>query len=280
MLKRGEVDVAYLLDAPQAEEVKRDPNLKLAFSGGIGTVYLDFLDQWDPKSPWYDQRVRLAASLRHRPQGASARRRRSAPRKPNGSVVPRSFEFALPLEPHPVRPRQGQAAAGRGRLPQRLRRRRPASAGRRTRRSARRSAATSGRSASGRGSGRWSARPSTRALATKKLQGRVHVRQLRCTATRPRACRRPCRATGPTPTAAIPTSTRCTSSRRARPTRRSARRCCTRSSRLLYERVRFAPIYDYIWPSGVGPRVAEPGADADRSVPVVGAARRGELKRK
>ena len=28
--------------------------------------------------------------------------------------------------------------------------------------------------------------------------------------------------------------------------------------RLLYERVRFAPIYEYIWPSGVGPRVAEP----------------------
>jgi ABC-type transport system substrate-binding protein len=25
MLKRGEVDVAYLLDAPQAQEVKRDP---------------------------------------------------------------------------------------------------------------------------------------------------------------------------------------------------------------------------------------------------------------
>ena len=31
---------AYLLDAPQAMEVKRDPNLKLAFSGGIGTFYL------------------------------------------------------------------------------------------------------------------------------------------------------------------------------------------------------------------------------------------------
>jgi len=28
--------------------------------------------------------------------------------------------------------------------------------------------------------------------------------------------------------------------------------------RLLHERVRFAPIFDYVWPSGVGPRVAEP----------------------
>src|SRR5260370_8321103 len=63
MLKRGEVDLAYLLDAPQAMEVKRDPTLKLVFSGGIGTYYLDFFDQWDPKSPWHDRRVRLAASL-------------------------------------------------------------------------------------------------------------------------------------------------------------------------------------------------------------------------
>src|SRR3989449_5630884 len=61
MLKRGEVDIAYLLDVPQAQEVKRDPNLKLAFSGGIAIFYLDFLDQWDPKSPWHDRRGGLAA---------------------------------------------------------------------------------------------------------------------------------------------------------------------------------------------------------------------------
>jgi peptide/nickel transport system substrate-binding protein len=29
MLKRGEVDIAYLLEVPQAEEVKRDPKLKV-----------------------------------------------------------------------------------------------------------------------------------------------------------------------------------------------------------------------------------------------------------
>src|SRR2546428_8598535 len=62
MLKKGEVDVAYLLDAPMAEEVRRTPTLKLAFSGGIGVFFLDFFDQWDPRSPWHDRRVRLAAS--------------------------------------------------------------------------------------------------------------------------------------------------------------------------------------------------------------------------
>ena len=49
MLMRDEVDVAYLLDASLAETVKRTPKLKLAFSGGIGTTYIDFLDMWDPK---------------------------------------------------------------------------------------------------------------------------------------------------------------------------------------------------------------------------------------
>jgi len=29
--------------------------------------------------------------------------------------------------------------------------------------------------------------------------------------------------------------------------------------RLVYDRVRYGPIFEYVWPSGVGPRVAEPG---------------------
>src|SRR5881628_3907852 len=42
MLKKGEVDVAYLLDAPTALEIKRDPNLHLAFSGAIGIHFVEF----------------------------------------------------------------------------------------------------------------------------------------------------------------------------------------------------------------------------------------------
>jgi peptide/nickel transport system substrate-binding protein len=103
MLKRGEVDIAYLLDATLAEEIKRDPSLKLAFSGAIGTFYLDFLDQWDPKSPWHDKRVRLAASLALDRRGISMAETLGASR-PTGNVVPRTFEFAIPLEPHPYDP--------------------------------------------------------------------------------------------------------------------------------------------------------------------------------
>lgn len=103
MLKRGEVDIAYLLEAPQAQEVKRDPNLKLAFSGGIAVFYLDFLDQWDPKSPWHDRRVRLAANYAIDRQALSEAETLGAS-KPAGNHVPPTFEFALPLEPYPYDP--------------------------------------------------------------------------------------------------------------------------------------------------------------------------------
>ncbi len=106
-LTRGEVDVAYLLDASLAQAVKKDPKLKLAFSGGIGTYYLDFFDMWDPKSPWADQRVRKAASLALDRKAISEAETLGAS-KPNGSVVLRNTEFALPIDPDPYDPAQAK----------------------------------------------------------------------------------------------------------------------------------------------------------------------------
>jgi peptide/nickel transport system substrate-binding protein len=103
MLKKGEVDVAYDLDVPAAEEVKRDPRLRLAFSGGIGSFYLDFLEQWDPKSPWHDPRVRLAANYALDREALNEAERLGAS-PPAGSIIPRTFEFALPIEPYPYDP--------------------------------------------------------------------------------------------------------------------------------------------------------------------------------
>jgi peptide/nickel transport system substrate-binding protein len=103
MLKRGEVDIAYLIEPAQAPEIKRDPTLRLAFSGGIGIAAIDFLDQFDPKSPWADKRVRLAASYAIDRWALSEAETLGAS-KPTGSLVPRSFEFALPLEAHPYNP--------------------------------------------------------------------------------------------------------------------------------------------------------------------------------
>src|SRR5215471_2759477 len=103
MLKRGEVDVVYTLDAPQALELQKDPSLRLAFSGGIGIAAVDFLDMWDPKSPWADKRVRLAANYAIDRRGISEMETLGAS-KPTGSIIPRTFEFALPIEPYPYDP--------------------------------------------------------------------------------------------------------------------------------------------------------------------------------
>jgi peptide/nickel transport system substrate-binding protein len=62
MLKRGEADIVYLLQSELAEETRRTPGLTLRPTPIVSTHWLVFLDQWDPKSPWADRRVRLAAN--------------------------------------------------------------------------------------------------------------------------------------------------------------------------------------------------------------------------
>ena len=62
-LKRGEVDIAYSIRGELAEDLQQTPglNLKPAVVQGVFNIY--FADQWDPKSPWHDERVRRAASV-------------------------------------------------------------------------------------------------------------------------------------------------------------------------------------------------------------------------
>lgn len=104
MLKKGEVDVAYDLDPPAAEDVKRDANLTLAFSGGIGIPWVDFLHgQWDPQSPWHDRRVRLAVNYAIDRQAISDAETLGAS-KPTGGIIPKHFPYVMPLEPYPYDP--------------------------------------------------------------------------------------------------------------------------------------------------------------------------------
>jgi peptide/nickel transport system substrate-binding protein len=108
MLKRGEIDLAFLLEVPQAQEVKRDATLKLAFSGGIATFYLDFFDMWNPKSPWADRRVRLAASQAHDRKTLNEAETLGQSRL-TGSFVPRNLDFARVIEPPAYDPARAKA---------------------------------------------------------------------------------------------------------------------------------------------------------------------------
>jgi peptide/nickel transport system substrate-binding protein len=106
-LKRGEVDVAYFLNGPIAEEVRRTPGLRLMAVRTNSVFFLDFVDQWDPKSPWHDPRVRLAASL------AIDRKAINEAESlgfsgPTGNIVPRHMEFALPIDAHPYDPKRAK----------------------------------------------------------------------------------------------------------------------------------------------------------------------------
>jgi len=62
-LKRGEVDIAYSVRGESAKLLLETPGLRLKAAVVQGTFCVYFADQWDPKSPWSDQRVRKAVSL-------------------------------------------------------------------------------------------------------------------------------------------------------------------------------------------------------------------------
>ena len=103
-LKKGEVDIAYLLTGPVAEDVQRTPGFKLvAPKESQGTFWLDLPDQWDPKSPWADIRVRRAASLSI-DRKALNQAETLGFSYPTGSLIPRALEFSKFFEPDPFDP--------------------------------------------------------------------------------------------------------------------------------------------------------------------------------
>jgi peptide/nickel transport system substrate-binding protein len=94
MLKRGEVDIAYNIRGPLAEEVQRTPGLKLTRALLASTHWIDFTKgQWDPKSPWHDRRVRLAAALAIDRDAINQAETLGFSRV-TGTIIPAGFEFA------------------------------------------------------------------------------------------------------------------------------------------------------------------------------------------
>jgi peptide/nickel transport system substrate-binding protein len=102
-LKAGDVDIVYLLSGPLAEEVKRTPGLRLAAAMPPGVVFLDLPEQWDPKSPWHDVRVRQAAGHALDRAGLNQAETLGLSR-PTGGLIPRVLDFARAYDPPPYDP--------------------------------------------------------------------------------------------------------------------------------------------------------------------------------
>jgi peptide/nickel transport system substrate-binding protein len=107
MLKNGEADIAYLMIGDEASAIKADPKLRLAQVIPAATWWLEFPEQWDPKSPWHDRRVRLATALALDKQAINEVERLGFSRL-TGSIIPSTLEFALRFEPHPYNAAQAK----------------------------------------------------------------------------------------------------------------------------------------------------------------------------
>ena len=107
-LKRGEVDIAYFLNGPVAEDVRRTPGLTLTAARTNGLLFLMFPDQWTAGSPWTDRRLRVAASLAIDRQAINEAESLGFS-APTGGIVPRHQEFALAIPPDPYDPKRAKA---------------------------------------------------------------------------------------------------------------------------------------------------------------------------
>ena len=113
-LKHGEFDIAYSIRGELAEELQHTAGLSLKSTVGQATNWIYFPEQWDPKSPWHDLRVRQAANLAlDRDQMNQALFLGGC--KINNSIIPESFEFYWQPPPavyDPAKANELLAAAG------------------------------------------------------------------------------------------------------------------------------------------------------------------------
>jgi peptide/nickel transport system substrate-binding protein len=91
-LKRGEVDIVYSIRGELAEELRRTPGLTLKPVLSPAPFWLYFADQWDPSSPWHNERARRAVSLAIDREAINDAITLGYS-KVTGSIIPYSFEF-------------------------------------------------------------------------------------------------------------------------------------------------------------------------------------------
>ena len=107
MLKSGETDYALFLDGPEAEAVTKDSRMQLVDTRHASIFWIEFAEQWDPKSPWSDKRLRQAVNYAiDRKTTSEAACLGFCP--PAGVIVPRVMDFALQVPPHPYDPQRAK----------------------------------------------------------------------------------------------------------------------------------------------------------------------------
>jgi peptide/nickel transport system substrate-binding protein len=108
MLKRQEADFMSALQGAAAEEAVNDPNLRVVDTRHASIFWIEFPDQWDPKSPWADKRLRLAVNYAlDRKAINDAACLGFCP--PAGVIIPRVMDYALQVEPPPYDPKKAKA---------------------------------------------------------------------------------------------------------------------------------------------------------------------------
>jgi peptide/nickel transport system substrate-binding protein len=106
-LKRGEIDVVYSVRGELAEELQRSAGLTLKPVVIQSPQWVNFLDQWDPKSPWHDRRVRLAANLAVERKAINQAITLGHSRI-TYSIIPSTFDYYWQPPPYPFDPAQAK----------------------------------------------------------------------------------------------------------------------------------------------------------------------------
>jgi peptide/nickel transport system substrate-binding protein len=106
-VKTGEADIAVALEGTPAQGLLESPPVRIVASKHASCQWIEFPDQYDPKSPWHDKRMRQAVAYAVDREGISkAACLGFCP--PAGVIVPRVMEFALQVPAHPYDPQKAK----------------------------------------------------------------------------------------------------------------------------------------------------------------------------
>jgi peptide/nickel transport system substrate-binding protein len=107
-LQRGEVDIALSIHGELAQAIERTPGLSLQPTSSPGIFWMYFPDQWDPKSPWHDRRVREAARYAMNYETINKTLLLGHGRI-HGSMIPDTFDYYVPVPPPKYDPDRARA---------------------------------------------------------------------------------------------------------------------------------------------------------------------------